>query len=83
MELKRVVVTGLGALTPVGNSVSEYWDGLINGVSGAAPITRFDASKFKTRFACEVKGYDPEQYFDRKEARKMDLFTQFAMVVAE
>ncbi|AMM51639.1 3-oxoacyl-ACP synthase [Rufibacter sp. DG15C] len=83
MELKRVVVTGLGALTPVGNSVSEYWDGLINGVSGAAPITRFDASKFKTRFACEVKGYDPEQYFDRKEARKMDLFTQFAMVVAD
>ena len=83
MELKRVVVTGLGALTPVGNSVSEYWDGLVNGVSGAAPITRFDASKFKTRFACEVKGYDPEQYFDRKEARKMDLFTQFAMVVAD
>ncbi|QHL89015.1 beta-ketoacyl-ACP synthase II [Nibribacter ruber] len=83
MELKRVVVTGLGALTPVGNTVSEYWDGLINGVSGAAPITRFDASKFKTRFACEVKGYDPEQYFDRKEARKMDLFTQFAMVVAD
>jgi 3-oxoacyl-[acyl-carrier-protein] synthase II len=83
MELKRVVVTGLGALTPVGNTVSEYWDGLVNGVSGAAPITRFDASKFKTRFACEVKGYDPEQYFDRKEARKMDLFTQFAMVVAD
>lgn len=83
MELKRVVVTGLGALTPLGNSVSEYWNGLINGVSGAAPITRFDASKFKTQFACEVKGYDPEQYFDRKEARKMDLFTQFAVVVAE
>ncbi|GAB3203559.1 3-oxoacyl-[acyl-carrier-protein] synthase II [Pontibacter aydingkolensis] len=83
MELKRVVVTGLGALTPLGNSVSEYWDGLINGVSGAAPITRFDASKFKTQFACEVKGYDAEKYFDRKEARKMDLFTQFAMVVAE
>ncbi|MBA9076939.1 MULTISPECIES: beta-ketoacyl-ACP synthase II [Rufibacter] len=83
MELKRVVVTGLGALTPLGKTVSEYWDGLINGVSGAAPITRFDASKFKTQFACEVKGYDPEQYFDRKEARKMDLFTQFAMVVAD
>ncbi|MBC5993288.1 beta-ketoacyl-ACP synthase II [Pontibacter cellulosilyticus] len=83
MELKRVVVTGLGALTPLGNSVSEYWNGLINGVSGAAPITRFDASKFKTQFACEVKGYDAEKYFDRKEARKMDLFTQFAMVVAE
>src|SRR5919107_2652686 len=83
MELKRVVVTGLGALTPIGNTVSEYWNGLVNGVSGAAPITRFDASKFKTRFACEVKGYVPENYFDRKEARKMDLFSQFAMVVAE
>ncbi len=83
MELKRVVVTGLGALTPLGNTVSEYWNGLINGVSGAAPITRFDASKFKTQFACEVKGYDAEKYFDRKEARKMDLFTQFAMVVAD
>ncbi|ARS34082.1 beta-ketoacyl-ACP synthase II [Pontibacter actiniarum] len=83
MELKRVVVTGLGALTPLGNTVSEYWNGLINGVSGAAPITRFDASKFKTQFACEIKGYDPEKYFDRKEARKMDLFTQFAMIVAD
>src|SRR5690606_33533447 len=83
MELKRVVVTGLGALTPLGNTVSEYWNGLANGVSGAAPITRFDASKFKTQFACEIKGYDPEKYFDRKEARKMDLFTQFALVVAE
>ncbi|GGK58159.1 beta-ketoacyl-ACP synthase II [Rufibacter glacialis] len=83
MELKRVVVTGLGALTPLGKTVSEYWDGLVNGVSGAAPITRFDASKFKTQFACEVKGYDPEQYFERKEARKMDLFTQFAVIVAD
>ncbi|MBX0333116.1 beta-ketoacyl-ACP synthase II [Pontibacter sp. HSC-14F20] len=83
MELKRVVVTGLGALTPLGNNVAEYWNGLANGVSGAAPITRFDASKFKTQFACEVKGYDPEKYFDRKEARKMDLFSQFAMVVAD
>ncbi|WP_276498143.1 beta-ketoacyl-ACP synthase II [Pontibacter litorisediminis] len=83
MELKRVVVTGLGALTPLGNTVAAYWDGLINGVSGAAPITRFDASKFKTQFACEVKGYDPENYFDRKEARKMDLFSQFAMVAAD
>jgi 3-oxoacyl-[acyl-carrier-protein] synthase II len=83
MELKRVVVTGLGALTPIGNTVSEYWNGLINGVSGAAPITRFDASKFKTQFACEVKGYNAENYFDRKEARKMDLFSQFAMVTAE
>ncbi|PVY41760.1 beta-ketoacyl-ACP synthase II [Pontibacter virosus] len=83
MELKRVVVTGLGALTPLGNNVADYWNGLANGVSGAAPITRFDASKFKTQFACEVKGYDPENYFDRKEARKMDLFSQFAMVVAD
>ncbi|MBF8961978.1 beta-ketoacyl-ACP synthase II [Pontibacter sp. FD36] len=83
MELKRVVVTGLGALTPLGNNVAEYWNGLANGVSGAAPITRFDASKFKTQFACEVKGYVPENYFDRKEARKMDLFSQFAMVVAD
>lgn len=83
MELKRVVVTGLGALTPLGSTVPEYWNGLINGVSGAAPITRFDASKFKTQFACEVKGYDPENYFDRKEARKMDLFSQFAIVAAD
>ena len=83
MELKRVVVTGLGALTPLGNTVSEYWTGLVNGVSGAAPITRFDASKFKTQFACEVKNYDPGNYFDRKEARKMDLFSQFALVVAD
>jgi 3-oxoacyl-[acyl-carrier-protein] synthase II len=83
MELKRVVITGLGALTPLGKNVTEYWNGLINGVSGAAPITRFDASKFKTQFACEVKGYDAEDYFDRKEARKMDLFSQFAMVTAD
>ncbi|WP_187262762.1 beta-ketoacyl-ACP synthase II [Pontibacter beigongshangensis] len=83
MELKRVVVTGLGALTPIGNTVAEYWNGLSNGVSGAAPTTRFDAGKFKTQFACEVKGYVPENYFDRKEARKMDLFSQFAMVVAD
>ncbi|MFC6998542.1 beta-ketoacyl-ACP synthase II [Rufibacter roseus] len=83
MELKRVVVTGLGAITPLGITVSEYWDGLVNGVSGAAPITRFDASKFKTKFACEVKGYHPDQYFDRKEGRKMDLFSQFAVIVAD
>jgi 3-oxoacyl-[acyl-carrier-protein] synthase II len=79
MELKRVVVTGLGALTPLGNNVQDYWNGLRNGASGAAPITRFDATKFKTRFACEVKGFDPADYFDRKEARKLDLFSQFAM----
>ncbi|TVQ93874.1 MAG: beta-ketoacyl-[acyl-carrier-protein] synthase II [Bacteroidetes bacterium] len=83
MKLRRVVVTGLGALTPIGNTVPEYWNGLLNGVSGAAPITRFDASKFKTHFACEVKGYDPLNHFDRKEARKYDLFAQYAMVVAE
>ena len=83
MKLRRVVVTGLGALTPIGNTVPEYWNGLLNGVSGADPITKFDASKFKTQFACEVKGYDPLNHFDRKEARKYDLFAQYAMVVAE
>ena len=82
MELKRVVVTGLGALTPVGNNKEEYWRALQEGKSGAAPITRFDASKFKTQFACEVKGFDPQAHFDRKEARKMDLFSQFALVTA-
>ncbi|GGF17072.1 beta-ketoacyl-ACP synthase II [Echinicola rosea] len=83
MNLKRVVVTGLGALTPLGNTVPEYWKGLANGVSGAAPITRFDASKFKTQFACEVKGLDIEQFIDRKEARKMDPFTQYAVIASE
>jgi len=83
MELKRVVVTGLGALTPIGNNVEQYWNGLVNGVSGAAPITHFDASKFKTRFACEVKDFDVKQFIDRKEARKMDRFTQYAMVAAD
>ncbi|MFT6844666.1 MAG: 3-oxoacyl-[acyl-carrier-protein] synthase II [Flavobacteriales bacterium] len=82
MELKRVVVTGLGALTPLGNSVSEYWANLIKGVSGAAAITRFDASKFKTRFACEVKGFNVLDYMDRKEARKLDLFSQYALAVS-
>ena len=79
MELKRVVVTGLGALTPIGNSVSEYWDSLIKGVSGAAPITRFDTTKFKTKFACEVKNFNPEAFLDRKEARKLDPFVHFAL----
>lgn len=79
MELKRVVVTGLGALTPIGNTVPEYWDSLVKGVSGAAPITRFDASKFKTRFACEVKNFDPEDFMDRKEARKLDPFVHYAL----
>jgi len=80
MELKRVVVTGLGALTPIGNNVEEYWNGLVNGVSGAAPITHFDASKFKTRFACEIKNFEINDFLNRKEARKMDKFTQYAMV---
>ncbi len=83
MELKRVVVTGIGAITPIGKTVPEYWDGLKNGVSGAAPITRFDTEKFKTRFACEVKDYNPLDYFDRKNARKLDLFTQFALIAGE
>jgi 3-oxoacyl-[acyl-carrier-protein] synthase II len=83
MQLKRVVVTGLGALTPLGNSVQEYWSNLVAGVSGAADITRFDASKFKTRFACEVKGFDPLDFIDRKEARKMDPFSQYAVVCCD
>ncbi|GAA0893378.1 beta-ketoacyl-ACP synthase II [Fulvivirga kasyanovii] len=83
MTLRRVVVTGIGALTPIGNTAPEYWQGLKNGVSGAARITRFDPEKFRTQFACEVKNFDAEQHFDRKEARKMDPFTQYAMVVAD
>lgn len=80
MELKRVVVTGLGALTPIGNNVSEYWEGLISGKSGAAPITQFDASLFKTQFACEIKNFNVEDHIDRKEARKLDQFSQYAIV---
>jgi len=83
MALKRVVVTGLGALTALGKTVEEYWQGLTDGVSGCAMIEQFDASKFKTRFACEVKNFDPTTYLDRKEARKMDRFTQFAIVAAD
>lgn len=83
MQLKRVVVTGLGALTPIGNTLPEYWDSLKNGKSGAAPITRFDATRFKTKFACEVKNFDIGNFMDRKEARKMDPFTQYAMVVVD
>lgn len=83
MNLKRVVVTGLGALTPIGNTTEEFWKGLATGVSGAAPITRFDATLFKTQFACEIKNFDIEQHMDRKEARKMDPFTQFAMVAVD
>ena len=83
MRNKRVVVTGLGALTPIGNGIPAFWDGLVSGKSGCAPITYFDASKFKTQFACELKGFDPYDYFDRKEARKMDSFTQYAMVASD
>ena len=83
MELKRVVVTGMGALTPLGNSVEDYWNGLINGVPGAAPITLFDASKFRTRFACEVKNFEPTNFLDKKEARKIDRFAQFALVASD
>lgn len=83
MVLKRVVVTGLGALTPIGNTVQDYWNGLINGVSGAAPITYFDASKFKTQFACELKNFNVEDFIDRKEARKMDRYAQYAMVSSD
>jgi len=82
MTLKRVVVTGLGALTPIGNNINEYWDGLTNGVSGAVSISYFDASKFKTRFACELKNFNVENFIDRKEARKMDRYTQYAMVTS-
>ena len=83
MELKRVVVTGLGAITPLGKTLTETWEGLVNGKSGAGPITHFDASKFKTQFACEVKNFDPNQYFDRKEARKLDRYAQFALIAAD
>ena len=83
MQLKRVVVTGLGALTPIGNNIEQYWNALINGVSGAAPITYFDAAKFKTRFACELKGFEVNDFIDRKEARRMDRFTQYAMVASD
>ena len=83
MELKRVVVTGLGAVTPVGNTPEEMWSNLLKGVSGAAPITLFDASKFKTQFACEVKNLKIDDYLDRKEARKMDRYTQLAMIAAK
>lgn len=83
MGLKRVVVTGLGALTPIGNNVSDFWTALTNGVSGAAPITGFNTEKFKTKFACEVKNYNPEDFFERKEARKLDPFVQYALVSTE
>ena len=83
MQFRRVVVTGMGALTPLGNTLQEYWNGLLNGVSGAAGITLFDANKFKTRFACEVKGFDPLNFFDKKESRKIDRYSQFALAVTQ
>ena len=83
MQLKRVVVTGLGALTPIGNNIQEYWDGLVNGKSGSAPVTYYDTEKFKVKFACELKNYNPEDFFDRKEARKLDRFAQYALVSSD
>ena len=83
MQTKRIVVTGIGALTPIGNTLDAYWDSLINGVSGADMITQFDASKFKTRFACEIKGFDATEHMDRKEARKLDRFSQIALVASD
>ena len=83
MESKRVVVTGLGAITPIGNTVKDFWDGLVNGKNGACEITRFDSTLFKTHFACEVKGYNPDDYFDKKTARKYDLFAQFDLIAAD
>lgn len=79
MELRRVVVTGLGAVTPIGNTLSDFWNALLEGKSGAVPITRFDASKFKTKFACELKGFNPEEYFEKKEARKLDRYAQYGL----
>jgi len=83
MELKRVVVTGLGAITPVGNNIQSTWDNLLKGVSGAAPIKGFDASQFKTHFACEIKDFEAADFIDRKEIRKMDLYEQYAVVAAK
>ncbi|HKL07333.1 MAG TPA: beta-ketoacyl-ACP synthase II [Bacteroidales bacterium] len=83
MEFRRVVITGIGAITPIGNNVDEFWNNLLNGVSGSDLITHFDASKFKTRFACEVKDFDPKDHFDRKEVRKLDLYAQYALYVAD
>lgn len=83
MQFRRVVVTGLGVVSPIGNNVQDFWKNLISGLSGAAPITLFDALEFKTRFACEVKGFDPSVYLDRKEARKLDRFSQFAIACSD
>jgi 3-oxoacyl-[acyl-carrier-protein] synthase II len=83
MNDRRVVVTGIGALTPIGNNLKDYWKSLVNGISGAGPITHFDASKFKTQFACEVKGFDAKEFIHTKEARKLDKFSQYALVVSD
>ena len=83
MELNRVVVTGIGAITPTGNSTSQFWNALLEGKSGAAPITRFDTTHFKTKFACEVKGFDPLQYLEKKDVRRYDLYSQFAIAAAD
>ncbi len=83
METRRVVVTGIGAITPIGNNLKDYWSALIEGKSGAGPITLFDSTKFKTRFACEVKGFNPTDFIDKKQARKLDRFCQFAVIVAD
>src|SRR5574344_365791 len=83
MQMRRVVLTGLGALTPIGEGIPAYWEGLVNGVSGAAPITNFDASKAKTQFACELKQFDGSKFFDRKELRKYDKFSQYGLVAAD
>lgn len=83
MELKRVVVTGMGALTPIGNNLQDYWSALIEGKSGSAPITYYDTDKFKTKFACEIKNFNTEDFFDRKEVRRLDKFAQYALVAAD
>jgi len=83
MKLKRVVVTGLGALTPIGNTKDTYWEGLVSGKSGCAPVTYFDTEHFKTKFACELKNFDVTDFLNRKEARKMDRFAQYAMVASD
>ena len=83
MNTRRVVVTGIGAITPIGSNLKEYWGALTEGVSGAGPITLFDSTNFKTKFACEVKGFDPTEHIDRKQARKLDRFCQFAVIVAD
>src|SRR5882724_6837973 len=83
MGMKRVVITGLGALTPLGNSVGEFWQNIVAGKSGAGPITKFDTTKFKTHFACEVKGFRVEEYFEKKEIKKYDVFTQYAVAASD